>query len=515
MGILNKKIAQLKALIKTSNTSNDNASSVVDSDKREILTKIGLGGLGIGLAGGSLASTSVNKSGIHFNDGTSQGTALPSPSPADNGKYLGTDGSTVTWNTFDSGGGHRSLIPINASWYAAFNVSGDHLASIVKFSVTGTVMNVVFANRVEVIVQHYQDILIKSDSGYYTRLYVKITSNNNEDFTVWLKGDTWSGSTANCEVVVHPESREVIDFNPASTHSGTTLEHTCYRGSFKTGNNGGGTGNLDSGSIGVIKNNSTPDAINGDFWYDNNDHLLRVKIEGSWKELAGSMDGSSESRASSSAVQILQDNPASQNGVYWIDLPTVGPTQVYCDMSNGGWMLAMKATRGSTFQYSSSHWTTASTLSEGSNILNTNDSDGKSHVFNYYKGKDARAVFPDCGSFVWTQSLYGTMTLLDRVGSEYYIGDPWSSPNYDSRYWRSQAGMRWHGWNYANGTNGNSKIRWGFAWNNESQHSSNDVTGGIGLYHRGQNLSAGTAENCCCYHCSAPNRTHRFEFYVK
>ena len=107
------------------------------------------------------------------------------------------------------------------------------------------------------------------------------------------------------------------------------------------------------------------------------------------------------------------------------------------------------------------------------------------------------------------------MTLLSRVSApQYYIGDPWSTPNYSSTYWRSQAGMRWHGWNYYSNA-GDGRVRWGFGWNNEGDHNSNDVTGGIGLWHRGQVMSAGTAENCCCYHCSAENRTHRFEFYVK
>ena len=37
-------------------------------------------------------------------------------------------------------------------------------------------------------------------------------------------------------------------------------------------------------------------------------------------------DGSSSSRAGVSAAQILSDYPNSTDGVYWIDLPTVGPT---------------------------------------------------------------------------------------------------------------------------------------------------------------------------------------------
>jgi hypothetical protein len=55
-------------------------------------------------------------------------------------------------------------------------------------------------------------------------------------------------------------------------------------------------------------------------------------------------------------------------------------------------------------------------------------------------------------------------------------------------------------------------VRWGFAWNNEADQLSNDVTGGIGL--RYASYSAGNAFNCC-------EATHgeggimRFEWYVR
>ena len=64
--------------------------------------------------------------------------------------------------------------------------------------------------------------------------------------------------------------------------------------------------------------------------------------------LGAGKDGLSAAKAGESAAQIKQDFPASPDGVYWIDLPTVGPTQTYCIMDSnhqgGGWMMAMKAT---------------------------------------------------------------------------------------------------------------------------------------------------------------------------
>lgn len=119
-----------------------------------------------------------------------------------------------------------------------------------------------------------------------------------------------------------------------------------------------------------------------------------------WESLLASSSGkrgTSASDAAVSAAAIKAINPSAQDGVYWIDLPTVGPTQIYCIMNSaydgGGWMMAMKATRGTTFNYSSNYWTTANTLNPSQ--TNTNDGDAKFHTMNYFPAKDMMAIFPD------------------------------------------------------------------------------------------------------------------------
>ncbi len=62
----------------------------------------------------------------------------------------------------------------------------------------------------------------------------------------------------------------------------------------------------------------------------------------------------------------------------------------------GGWMLMMKATRGTTFQYSANYWTTSNTLNPTD--LTRNDADAKYNTMNYFQAKDMMAIFPDINS---------------------------------------------------------------------------------------------------------------------
>ena len=113
----------------------------------------------------------------------------------------------------------------------------------------------------------------------------------------------------------------------------------------------------------------------------------------------GGPDGSSSSQAAASA-QALVNRGLSQDGTYWIDVPSVGPRQIYCllngSWNGGGWMMVMKATRGSTFQWGSSYWTSNNTLNESS--ANINDGDAKFETFNRYPGTDLLAIWPDLTS---------------------------------------------------------------------------------------------------------------------
>ena len=90
-------------------------------------------------------------------------------------------------------------------------------------------------------------------------------------------------------------------------------------------------------------------------WNDCNDNDPQVK-----------QLGTSSTCPARSCNALLAAAPGSASGAYWIQ-PGAETYQVYCDMDTegGGWTLAMKAA-GTTFDYLSAHWTTASTLQTAS-----------------------------------------------------------------------------------------------------------------------------------------------------
>jgi hypothetical protein len=157
-----------------------------------------------------------------------------------------------------------------------------------------------------------------------------------------------------------------------------------------------------------------------------------------------------------------------------------------------------------------------------------NDADAKYSTFNNYQARDMLAFWPDLanGGDVTGQG-YGTIwlennffsgnrisllqffsTVSDRRPAGNRIrGTQWNGGSQFS----SQSGNQWYGWNFTQ--NANSRVRWGFAWNNETEFLSNDVTGGIGTQMNG-GYSAGDYIGCCA-DVSGFNRTARFEMYVR
>ena len=129
----------------------------------------------------------------------------------------------------------------NTAYRTAFTVAGGNLASSIRFSAQGTTGSVVVSNVIDVIANHYQDILIEATSGVYTRLYVKVVSNNNEDFAVELKTNHANAVTLDIEVLAY--GNETVTFTTSHSFTGASLELDCEPGkTFKA--TGGDDGDL-------------------------------------------------------------------------------------------------------------------------------------------------------------------------------------------------------------------------------------------------------------------------------
>jgi hypothetical protein len=235
-------------------------------------------------------------------------------------------------------------------------------------------------------------------------------------------------------------------------------------------------------------------------------------------------DGTSAARAASSANAIKSLTGTTSNGTYWINLPNVGAQQVFCLMengyNNGGWHLALKSDTGTTFSWGSGYWTGNNTLNTGD--INLNNSNAKFDVFNQFVGNDIMARWPDIGqggcdshggNWIWRENgRIGSRSLLSffqNVSNVNPFG-PFSFCGMNGGLWSAQGGMQWYGYNYT--INSGNAMRWGFAWNNEGDHGSNDTESGIGSNRAG--FSAGD-RIYCCNTTTGINRNARIEIYIR
>ena len=276
---------------------------------------------------------------------------------------------------------------------------------------------------------------------------------------------------------------------------------------------------------------------------------LGLNVNSTWLK-----DGLSSATAGVSAVQLKSDFGYNTDGVYWINLPTVGPTQIYCIMNSaydgGGWMMAMKATTGTTFNFAANYWTTINTLNPTDNTRN--NADAKYDTFNYFKAKDLLAIWPDIttspggsiiGQGVWTwleNNFY--INRLELVnffnsnagtgytsgGSGYFNRDAKTFSGWASGIFSSQVDIRFYGFNYipTPGYASTAKVRWGFGWNENGEglfpsltglnayQGTNDVSGGIGMETGWGGYSAGDKISCC-QDTTGINRSARVEMYIR
>jgi hypothetical protein len=260
------------------------------------------------------------------------------------------------------------------------------------------------------------------------------------------------------------------------------------------------------------------------------------------------LDGSSAAKAAPSAKYLQNAFNNYTDGAYWINLPYVGPTKLYCILTTtidgGGWIMMMKATRGTTFSYSSTYWTAVNTLNP--TYYDRVDADAKFDAMNYFYAKDIMALWPDIASNYGSSTTGGSVNLASsynnwcwlqnnfnngiritpinffNTATKFFFGN---ANNFAGRgtAFSSQSDVLFYGFNYTNASS-TSSVRWGFGWNENGgglypsgNEASNDVSGGIGMsgvFATGINYSAGD-QISCCQTVTGINRSARVEIYIR
>jgi hypothetical protein len=220
--------------------------------------------------------------------------------------------------------------------------------------------------------------------------------------------------------------------------------------------------------------------------------------------------GSSSSCPAQSPQEIINLYGNTTNGTYWLNVNGTA-TQTYLILDSnypdsGAWFLGMKGTKTSTtFTYSTSYWTDATTTLAPSSLSDDVSTDAKFNAFNYLPITRIAAVFKDRSSqafnasgsgdygtnsfagHTWTESIV-SQTMLSRFNTNSNVSAGTGTFSSYSKYRETnsasgklvfpfQTGYSQYG--YAN-TNGQS-YRWGVTFNNESNQGSNDSVSGIGL----------------------------------
>jgi hypothetical protein len=132
-------------------------------------------------------------------------------------------------------------------------------------------------------------------------------------------------------------TNEIESLQLSATHPNrSTLQYSVTSGSLPAGMFLQSDGLLVNSGTTTYTSGTTGQTTNFDITASNgtNTSVRSFSITKKW------YDGSSSTLAAKDAVSLKLHTGLTTNGNYWINLPTVGPTLVYCDLStdNGAWM---------------------------------------------------------------------------------------------------------------------------------------------------------------------------------
>jgi len=246
------------------------------------------------------------------------------------------------------------------------------------------------------------------------------------------------------------------------------------------------------------------------------------------------------SNPASNAIEIKQNTNTNYDASYYI-ICNNKPILTYCLMDSiydgGGWMMMIKATRSSTFNYEAGYWTGINTYN--STDLNRNECDAKYDVYNYVPIKDVMAIWPkfDFGysggsltnvneGWVWLVNNWynngGYVKGLDgfTFPRDANPSNPYSFAGMKTGVFSTQGPAYRHVFgNHSHiGNNNWGTVRWGFVWNENggSDFNSCDAWNGIGVsraFGAFGNSGKSAGDNYGCCGSVGYNREMRIELY--
>jgi hypothetical protein len=162
-----------------------------------------------------------------------------------NGGDLYLNGSNGSHRVVDEYAGTVSVTGTNNESFA-FEFIGSALASGGLLYVWGTSGNVVVNVSAEILINHSQDVTIKSMSGAYTQARIRVKTDGNTRCAVYLGRHAGYGSgttTLNWRFIAYGGT---YAYTTESTNTGTDHTHTTSSGSFRITAAGGGGGNVNA-----------------------------------------------------------------------------------------------------------------------------------------------------------------------------------------------------------------------------------------------------------------------------
>ena len=184
-------------------------------------------------------------------------------------------------------------------------------------------------------------------------------------------GTIYYGSTSDTQSFTSTVSATDADSNDVVSYSLSGTLPTGLSLNSATGTISGNAANPGSNSV-----TSTFSVVATDL--AGNTSSRSFNIVRSWR------DGSSAIRSATN-IAALQSFGITTSGSYYITLPTIGATQIYCDLS-GGWYLVMRGAGNDAYEYNAAAWTDSTAYNASNLLTNSTGSFAKNSAFYYMTG---------------------------------------------------------------------------------------------------------------------------------